>query len=261
MCTNDLDSESNGSKAKVAKREQGEGKVPENQPFCDSCNQREKWRFAMEILALTAAIVAGIVAAYQLHASARANQLQAYAMLCADDAERSKAMSADAIAASIWINPSTSATNNLMKTRERIRASLLPSNDVCWRNILSDSNEWHDMNVTNIHTMLWDKESFDSSNGVRLRIAYTEAENELGLIAKAFHAREMGVIDTRIWETWAAYIDELGGHPLFLTAIYEGRTHGYYTPEFLKEVVSRLVENKDICEVVTNIYPSISRSE
>ncbi len=104
-------------------------------------------------------------------------------------------------------------------------------------------------------------DNYDNSDKSRLREAYFVGEDILYLVVNAHEARRYSLISDSDWESWAAYIDDLGTNPLFLAAIYCGHKYGYITQDFAELLKTRLMKKEDISKVIKTIYHDMDKRD
>lgn len=115
-------------------------------------------------------------------------------------------------------------------------------------------------NVEELELQLWSEDSFKPDNARKLkpiRQAYNMLEQVLYLVESAYYAQEAGMLPKDAIENYAAYIDDIGCHPLFLEAIYFRHYGGYFQADFarfLKTRIENKPENKAIAE---KLYPEM----
>ncbi|RJO60290.1 hypothetical protein C4544_05360 [candidate division WS5 bacterium] len=122
--------------------------------------------------------------------------------------------------------------------------------------------DWKD--IPSLYDKLWGFNEFDNkdnSDKSRLREAYFIGEEVLYVVLNAHEAHRQLLISDGDWESWAAYIDDLGTNPLFLAAIYCGHKYGYISKEFAEILKQRLMKKDDISRVIKSIYPEMINSD
>jgi hypothetical protein len=113
-------------------------------------------------------------------------------------------------------------------------------------------------NIPDLYDKLYQLEGFNQPDRVRMRACFSMAQDILYLLENVYslseNSEDLKDIDA---ETWFAYIEQIGGHPLFLAAIYEGHKYRYLTSDFAAFLAKRMIESKNIKPILESIYPDM----
>lgn len=112
-------------------------------------------------------------------------------------------------------------------------------------------------NVEDLEMLLYQPSSFSDEDLQNLRDAYLYMESILYLVFDVFIAKEQGLVSPAIFNTYSAYLKDLGGHPLFLHAVWFGYQSGYFNSDFAKFLKSELQNKVEIKEIIETIYPEM----
>lgn len=115
--------------------------------------------------------------------------------------------------------------------------------------------EWE--NVSDLEVLLYKPSSFTNNNFKCLRDAYLYAEAVLYLVSDVYMAYQQGLVSDSTFNTYRAYIKDLGGHPIFLHAVWFGHKSGYYSSEFALFLQEELQKEADTKEIIEVIYPEL----
>lgn len=121
---------------------------------------------------------------------------------------------------------------------------------------------WKD--IPDLYNKLFQYEGFNNPDRVKLRYGYFLAENFLYLLDNSFVAHEYHLESDDDLETWFAYLDDIGQHPLFLRAIYCGHKFGYIEPEFASFIVERMKKSRkseQFKAILKSVYPDMLSDE
>jgi hypothetical protein len=95
----------------------------------------------------------------------------------------------------------------------------------------------------------------------RLRRAYHLAEQLLYLLHDAFTAYRAGILTDVKYESWIVFVDDVGFHPLFLSAILYGHSGGYITKDFAEHIKARLQQNERNRKAIKVIYSDMLNND
>ncbi|MGW8158434.1 MAG: hypothetical protein ACWGKN_07910 [Desulfoprunum sp.] len=99
-------------------------------------------------------------------------------------------------------------------------------------------------NAEELLNRLYDpNDNFHDPNKVRLRKAFDLAEHLLYLLQDAHSSYQANILCEAQYETWIAYVDDMGFNPLFLAALYFGHSSGYISKDFAIHIKERLLRN------------------
>lgn len=112
--------------------------------------------------------------------------------------------------------------------------------------------EWDD--VTQIDPAIYAYSEWKKQGMHGIRKAYLVADMMLYLVFDVYDAHANGHLDDETWQTYAAYITDVGDHPLFLSAVAYGRRVGYLTKDFCTELKERLSRRSRQQQAVAAIY-------
>lgn len=97
---------------------------------------------------------------------------------------------------------------------------------------------WRD--IADLACLLFEEEDFHSPAKARLRATYGAAEDMLYLLSNVFNAYSAELLAKEDYQTWVAYLPEVGDHPLFLTAVFYWHDANYLSTELAAELRDRL---------------------
>lgn len=121
------------------------------------------------------------------------------------------------------------------------------------------SFRWKD--IPDLHDKLYQYEGFNAPDRVKLREGLLLAEDILYILVNSYMAYSSSMESKTDFETWIAYVYDIGQHPLFLTAIYGGHKYGYMDPEFAAYLIKRMRESKDIEAILKAVYPDMLKED
>jgi hypothetical protein len=87
-------------------------------------------------------------------------------------------------------------------------------------------------------------ENFHSKDKQSIRAAYDLAEQLLYLVADAYSAKQYNIITEQEYNTYQAYIHDVGYNPLFIAAISFGHSSGYIEKSFALELQKEMETKK-----------------
>lgn len=98
------------------------------------------------------------------------------------------------------------------------------------------------------------KEDYNTPDKIKLRKAYDLAEHLLYLLQDTYSSYKAGIISKEDYDTWIPYVDDLGFHPLFISALYFGHSSGYIKKDFAVHIKDRLMKSKLNKQAVAILY-------
>lgn len=112
--------------------------------------------------------------------------------------------------------------------------------------------------IPELECAIWHGPTFKRTSNRKLREGVLVAESILYLVARA-HERKKEIGDKE-YQNWTAYIKDYGHHPLLLSAIRNGMTHGYLSVEFSVELKDLLLKESDrASKMIERIYPEFKK--
>ena len=150
----------------------------------------------------------------------------------------------------IWV-----VLSDELKGKKRADAMLAALYSPGSTNTPSNFPTWN--TVAEMEGTLYGPTTFNDQGMERIRRAYLLCEAILYLVNDAFDAHCRRLITDDEMESFFAYLNDLGPHPLFLHAIWFGHRGGYIRPGFAKELRLRLLEEEQAAEMVKAIYPEM----
>ncbi|HCA57869.1 MAG TPA: hypothetical protein DEP46_07805 [Blastocatellia bacterium] len=105
--------------------------------------------------------------------------------------------------------------------------------------------------------LLYQESSYKQPKMLNVRSAYSICESMLYLLSDVHFANTSSLVDDEELETYFAYLNDIGTHPLFLHALWYAHRGGYLRPEFAKELRHRYSNNDELREAVSVMYPDI----
>lgn len=117
---------------------------------------------------------------------------------------------------------------------------------------------WKD--IPDLYSKLFQAEGFNNEDRIRLREGYFIAEDILYIMLNAYQFLESKMYSEDDYETWIAYIYDLGHNPLFWTAFYCGHKYGYVDQGFaanLVEHIKGLEPQNNILIMLKDLYPEL----
>ena len=109
--------------------------------------------------------------------------------------------------------------------------------------------------IKKLYDLLYDARFYDNYEyKAELRNAFLHADLILYTISEAHSVFRSGLMDKESYNTWAAYVADVGAHPLFLLSVYNAHRYGYIDADFAYEIREILVNNKKTRMVVATLY-------
>jgi hypothetical protein len=102
---------------------------------------------------------------------------------------------------------------------------------------------------------------YHSVSKTKLRGAYHISEQLLYLLHDAYGAYKSKIITAENYETWIAFIDGIGFHPIFLSAVQFGHSGGYITKDFAKHLKERLLRSDTNRKAIEILYSDMLRDD
>ena len=93
--------------------------------------------------------------------------------------------------------------------------------------------------IHDLYYSLFDLSTGSSSGMYDIKQGFFHTVDLLYIIVDAYIAKEQHVFDEAEYESWAAYIYDLGANPYFLMAVMDGHEFGYFTKAFSREIWRR----------------------
>lgn len=121
--------------------------------------------------------------------------------------------------------------------------------------------EWK--NMSDLESMLYSPGTYGNDKYIQLRNSYTALEMILYLISDAYEARmsdHLNITQNHA-ETYYAYINDIGDHPLFLEALWFGHKGGYITENFAIFIKEQLLKDLDRKNNISEIYSDLLKTE
>lgn len=132
------------------------------------------------------------------------------------------------------------------RARERIKLLLGDYSQDNWKNIA-------EFNCI----MLYSPEAMRKPQLNILRDCTGLAERILYLLYAGFDHFTNKLIDEKDYDTWLAYLKDIGDHPIFLAALYNGHFMGYLDPEFCNLIKNKMVKIPWVLATINEIYPEM----
>jgi hypothetical protein len=111
------------------------------------------------------------------------------------------------------------------------------------------------------HQILSSEKSYGKIKPSILRKGYLAADSYLAIVNEAFYAMKAKLLDPADYETYAAYIDRYGSHPLFLAAVHHWHKYKFLDPAYAGFVRQRLLNNPKHKATIHAIYPALENTE
>jgi len=112
--------------------------------------------------------------------------------------------------------------------------------------------------IEGLYDLIWGADDFDDKSfKTELRSASTHADLIFYMVAEAHSAFVAGLMNESDYKAWAAYVLDVGTHPLFLVSIYNAHEIGYVNRDFAYEIREILMKNNRTSIVVKTLYPDM----
>lgn len=148
-------------------------------------------------------------------------------------------------------------TNALSVAKKKILL-LISTNDVEFSMLCKEPTNpvpWE--TVQELYDHLWAGEGFYDEKRVRLRKAYNVMEWISGQVEYAFEADRRGRLAKDDFQSWVAYVDLLGTHPLFLASLQDEHDYDSPSKEYCVFLKQRILAQPHGRELLANIYSNM----
>ena len=191
-------------------------------------------------------IVAAFIGLEALSIYENANRVQAQNAFYMLDREIYDSAKEKAILEPFWAQTSINVS-----PRERAikRLELLSSKEF-------SKKEWK--TIPDLYCLLYGENSFEDKNLDRLRECVGLAERILYLLYAVGDSKRSGIVTDEDYETWLGYLGEIGDHPLFLVAIYNGHFFGYLDGEYCQYLKDKMNTIDWVRGTISEIYPQMN---
>ncbi|MEI6236327.1 MAG: hypothetical protein WCT04_24990 [Planctomycetota bacterium] len=115
-------------------------------------------------------------------------------------------------------------------------------------------------NAEELYHLVWGIESWekgDKKELQRLRKIYSHAESYIYLLHNAFDYKHENIMDDGEWKTWVATIDDVGGNPMTLMAMWVAHRRGYFNKQYARELQNKYRNDSVLRERATYFYKEI----
>jgi hypothetical protein len=108
-----------------------------------------------------------------------------------------------------------------------------------------------------LNTVMYSESAFRSADMRKLREVYLLSELILYTVNDAYQAAQEKMITPEQRDTFAAYLDDIGEHPLILSSIWYGHQGGFITKDFAAFLQQRLLKNAQAKQLAMQVYPEL----
>lgn len=209
------------------------------------------WKKVIDIITILI-LGSGVIVGYQaLQAYRNQNNAQMVNSLLGSDTEFYKMMMDKPNLQGIFAIPPRN--QNVKETATKLLKIIINDKDdkIC--------SDWND--IPNLCENLFKLEDYNNENKQKLREAEFLCELTLFDILTAFEAKNYDLITEDDYNTYGAYVKEIGGNPLFLCAVYLSHREGYITRRFAKDIRRRLLADPERKRTIEVIYPDLLKDD
>lgn len=111
--------------------------------------------------------------------------------------------------------------------------------------------------IEELNTVLYSKSAFRSADMQKLRDVFILSELILYTVNDAYQAAHEKMITPEQRDTFVAYLDDIGAHPLILCSIWYGHQGGFITKDFAAFIQQRLLKNAQVKQLAMQVYPEL----
>lgn len=116
--------------------------------------------------------------------------------------------------------------------------------------------------IEELFNILYSCEEYDNSAyKTELRNAFMHADLMFYTVAEAHSVFKAGLMTKEDYKTWAAYVTDVGAHPLFLLSVYNAYEGGYIDADFAYELREILIKNQKTSIVIETLYPEMFKDK
>jgi len=223
-------------------------------------SQLEKIKLRLEVFALGFGILAGIagsvIGIIAWTESREANRLNVDTQQGTEETKLYEFLLADPSLSGLFVE-FKDETNVLSVAKEKILL-LISTNDAEFSILCKEpTNPIPWQTVQELYDHLWAGKGFYEEKRVRLRKAYNVMEWISGQVEYAFEANRHGQLAKGDFQSWVAYVDLLGTHPLFLASLQDEHDHDSPSKEYCAFLRQRILAQPHSRELLANIYSNM----
>lgn len=225
----------------------------------------ERFKLVFEVIALIVGIFVGVCGAWcgyiAWQENRAANRLNVSNQLYAEDAKVYERLAQEPMLDAFWAE--FPKDTNVVTVAHKQVWILVSTNDACIAHLCSTNSDpipWTTIPEF-VSKYIYGGEHFHTPLRDQLRKAYSFAEQILYEVDNAINARDQGFVKEEDFQTWAAYTDTLGKHPLFLTALAYAHDYGFLGESSCAFFKDRITSLEGATPLIQSIYPEMLTNE